>query len=50
MSTYTIGEVLHQAGYRLGRTRSWCPTGKARRKRKSGVVEVMDPDAAAKKN
>jgi transposase len=50
VSTYTIGEVLHQAGYRFGRSRSWCPTGKARRKRKSGVVEVIDPDAVAKKN
>ena len=50
VSTYTIWEVLRQAGYRFGRTRSWCPTGKARRKRKSGVVEVIDPDATAKKN
>jgi hypothetical protein len=50
VSTYTIWEVLHQAGYRFGRTRSWCPTGRARRKRKSGVVEVIDPDAVAKKN
>jgi hypothetical protein len=50
VSTYTIRDVLRQAGYRFGRTRSWCPTGKARRKRKSGVVEVVDPDAAAKKN
>ena len=50
VSTYTIRDVLHQAGYRFGRTRSWCPTGRARRKRKSGVVEVIDPDAVAKKN
>jgi hypothetical protein len=50
VSTYTLWDVLRQAGYRFGRTRSWCPTGKARRKRKSGVVEVIDPDAAAKKN
>ena len=50
VSTYTIRAVLRQAGYRFGRTRSWCPSGKARRKRKSGVVEVIDPDAAAKKN
>ena len=51
VSTYTIWEVLRQAGYRFGRTRSWCPTGRARRKRKSGVVvEVIDPDAVAKKN
>jgi hypothetical protein len=50
VSTYTIREVLRQAGYRFGRSRAWCPTGRARRKRKSGVVEVIDPDAAAKKN
>jgi hypothetical protein len=42
-------EVFRQAGYRFGRTRSWCPTGRARRNRKSGVVEVIDPDAVAKK-
>jgi hypothetical protein len=50
VSTYTIRDVLRHAGYRFGRTRSWCPTGKARRKRKSGVVEVIDPDGAAKKS
>jgi hypothetical protein len=26
VSTYTIRDVLRQAGYRFGRTRSWCPT------------------------
>ena len=50
ISTYTIRTVLVQAGVRFGRTRSWCPTGTALRKRKSGVVEVSDPDAAAKKS
>ena len=50
VSTYTIRTVLTQAGVRFGRTRSWCPTGTALRKRKSGVVEVRDPDAAAKKS
>ena len=50
VSTYTIRTVLTQAGVRFGRTRSWCPTGVALRQRKSGVVEVRDPDAAAKKS
>jgi transposase len=50
VSTHTLWEVLRQAGYRFGRTRSWCPTGRARRKRKSGLVEAIDPDAVAKKN
>jgi hypothetical protein len=26
VSTYTLRDVLRQAGYRFGRTRSWCPT------------------------
>ena len=50
VSTYTIRTVLVQAGARFGRTRSWCPTGTALRKRKGGVVKVADPDAAAKKS
>ena len=29
--------------------RTWCETGKIKRKRKAGVVEVVDPDATAKK-
>lgn len=49
VSTYTIRTVLGQAGVRFGRTRSWCPTGKVLRKRKAGIVEVVDPDAGAKK-
>jgi len=49
ISTYTIWAVLHEAGLQWGRTRSWCDTGHARRKRKSGVVTVSDPDAEAKK-
>ena len=50
VSTYTIRTVLTQTGVRFGRTRSWCPTGTALRKRKSGLVEVVDVDAAAKKS
>lgn len=49
ISTYTIWAVLHEAGLQWGRTRSWCDTGSARRKRKSGVVTVSDPDTEAKK-
>ena len=49
VSTDTIRTVLGQAGVRFGRTRSWCPPGKALRKRKAGIVEVADPDADAKK-
>lgn len=49
ISTYTIWGVLHEAGIRWGKDRSWCPTGTAVRKRKSGTVRVTDPDAVAKK-
>jgi transposase len=49
VSTFTIWTVLHEAGLQWGRTRSWCETGHARRKRKSGVVTVIDPDTEAKK-
>ncbi len=50
VSTYTILCVLHEAGYTWQQDRTWCNTGKAIRVRKSGQVEVTDPDAGAKKN
>lgn len=50
VSTATILSVLHEAGYSWQRSRSWCPTGQALRKRKSGQVVVTDPDAEAKKS
>jgi transposase len=50
VSTFTIWWVLREAGYSFQRTRTWCPTGRAIRKRKSGRVTVTDPDAAAKKS
>jgi len=49
ISTATIRAVLRDAGWSWQRTRSWCNTGRAVRRRKSGLVEVTDPDAAAKK-
>jgi transposase len=49
VSTYTIWCVLHEAGWRWGKDRSWCQTGVAVRKRKSGPVTLTDPDAGAKK-
>ena len=50
VSTFTIWQVLHGAGYTFQRTRTWCPTGSAVRKRKAGVATVTDPDAGAKKS
>jgi len=49
VSTYTIWCVLHDAGFTWGKDRSWCETGTAVRKRKSGTVIVTDPDATPKK-
>ncbi len=49
VSTATIWAVLHNAGWSWQQSRTWCDTGKALRKRKSGTVEVTDPDAESKK-
>ena len=49
VSRDTIHQTLRQAGYSWQRTRSWCPTGTARRKRKAGVVTVTDPATERKK-
>ena len=45
----TIRRVLHAAGSAYQRTRTWCPTGTAVRKRKSGVVTVVDPETEQKR-
>jgi transposase len=45
----TIRRVLHDAGSAYQRTRTWCPTGTAQRKRKAGVVEVVDPQTEEKR-
>jgi transposase len=50
VSTYTLWQVLHEAGYTFQQTRSWCPTGTALRKRKAGVATVTDADAEPKKS
>lgn len=46
----TIRRVLEQAGSSYQRTRSWCPTGTAQRKRKSGIVTVTDPQTEEKRD
>jgi transposase len=38
----TIRQVLHESGYGYQRTRTWCRTGYALRKRKSGTVTTYD--------
>lgn len=45
----TIRRVLEAAGSSYQRTRTWCPTGTAQRKRKSGVVQVTDPQTEEKR-
>ena len=49
ISTYTIWHVLHDAGLCWQKSRTWCETGTALRKREAGVVTVTDLDADAKK-
>lgn len=50
VSTYTIWVVLQANGFSWQKDGSWCETGKVLRKRKEGVVEVIDPDATPKKS
>lgn len=45
----TIRRVLGDAGSSYQRTRTWCPTGTAQRKRKAGVVRVVDPKTEEKR-
>jgi transposase len=49
VGTSTIRRVLQDAGSSYQRTRTWCPTGMAQRKRKAGVVTVVDPDTEVKR-
>ena len=49
VSTYVIFQVLRQAGYTWQKNRTWCDTGTVERKRKEGIVSVMDPKAAEKR-
>ncbi|MBW4638559.1 MAG: hypothetical protein KME05_10040 [Gloeocapsa sp. UFS-A4-WI-NPMV-4B04] len=50
VSTYTIWQILKEAGYSWQKSRSWLKTGQAKRIRKGRLVIVTDPDTLAKKN
>jgi transposase len=50
VSTDTLWRVVHEAGYSHQRTRCWCPTGTALRRRKTGAAVVTDPDATPQKS
>ncbi len=49
VSTFTLLKVLHEGGYTFQESRTWCQTGEAKRKRKAGVVTVIDPQAEGKR-
>lgn len=50
ISTERIWLMLKEAGFSWQKSRTWCETGQVERKRKSGVVTVVDPDATTKKS
>ena len=50
VSTYTIRRALRESGASYQRTRTWCPTGTAVRRREAGPAVVTDPDAEGKKS
>ena len=50
VSRSTIWCVLREAGLSWQHSRTWCDTGTVQRRRKSGVVTVVDADAEAKKS
>jgi transposase len=50
VSTYTLWQVLREAGLSCQKSRTWCDTGTVLRKRKDGPVLVTDPDTQAKKS
>src|SRR6266542_2488521 len=41
--------IVADAGASYQKTRSWCPTGTAERKRKAGVARVVDPRTEEKR-
>jgi hypothetical protein len=49
VSTWTLFQALHRAGYSCQESRTWCQTGTVVRQRKAGKVKVTDPDTARKR-
>jgi len=49
ISTFTIWRTLHAAGRSWQKSRTWCQTGVATRRRKRGTLTLVDPDAAVKR-
>ena len=50
ISNERIWVILQEAGFRWQKSRTWCETGQAARKRKRGIVTVLDLDVTPKKN
>src|SRR5688500_1881055 len=51
VSTFTIFQTIHAAGYTVQADRTWCHTGTAQRKQQNGTVKtVTDPLATPKKS
>ena len=50
ISAETIRQILYASGYRFQQSRTWCRTGYAERKRKSGTVTVYDQETLEKKD
>lgn len=49
VSTYTIYETLHEAGYSWQHSKTWCSTGNVQRKRNGKIVTVTDPECEEKR-
>src|SRR5437868_12725395 len=49
VSTFTIWRTLHAAGLSWQKSRTWCQTGVAMRRRKQGTVTRVDPDTMVKR-
>ena len=49
VSTDTIWRTLHAAGLSWQKSRTWCQTGVAMRRRKQGTVTRVDPDTMVKR-
>src|SRR3982751_5951020 len=49
VSTFTIWRTLHEAGLSWQKSRTWCETGVATRRRKHGTVTRVDPDTMVKR-
>ena len=50
VSRFTIARTLHEAGLSWQKSRTWCATVEALRRRNRGLVRISDPDTAVEKS